>query len=124
MRLKFIVDNALSPFIAEKLKKEGYDAIHVREIGLQNASDEEIFKRAFEENRILISADTDFSYILYKWKKENPSVIIFRRSYHRPNSQIDILLRYLPTIKKELEEGNVIVFEKERIRIRKLPFLK
>lgn len=122
MKLKFLIDNALSPFVAEKLREKCYDTVHVREIGLQKATDEEIFKKAFNENRILISADTDFSYILYKWKKNKPSLILFRKGYHKPESQIEVLIRYIPEFKKELEKGSIIVFEEERIRIRKLPF--
>ena len=51
--MKFLIDNALSPLVAEGLKFAGHDAIHVRDIGLQSAEDETIFKRASEENRII-----------------------------------------------------------------------
>src|SRR6476619_5918732 len=62
--LKFLVDNALSPTIAEHLRNGGHDAVHVRDFGLQAASDEEIFEKAKRQDRIIVSADTDFGTIL------------------------------------------------------------
>jgi len=40
--MRFLIDNALSPRIAEGLNEAGHDAIHVRKIGLASATDDEI----------------------------------------------------------------------------------
>jgi predicted nuclease of predicted toxin-antitoxin system len=37
--MKFLIDNALSPAIAEGLRKTGHDAIHIRDRGLAAAKD-------------------------------------------------------------------------------------
>ena len=58
--MKFLVDNAISPKVSEILCANGFDCVHVRELGIGDASDLEIFERAPLAGRTLISADTDF----------------------------------------------------------------
>jgi predicted nuclease of predicted toxin-antitoxin system len=51
--LRFLIDNALSPIIARELALLGHDATHVRELGMQAASDEAIFDRAADEAAVM-----------------------------------------------------------------------
>lgn len=119
---EFLVDNALSPQIAEGLRAAGHDATHIlKDYGLPEASDEQIFERAAEENRIIISADTDFSEILALRRETKPSLVLLRLPRWRPRQQLSILQTILPSVHDQLTKGAVVVLEPARIRIRELP---
>jgi predicted nuclease of predicted toxin-antitoxin system len=120
--LKFLIDNALSPRVAEALRQAGFDAIHVRDLGLGDAADPVILEMAASEGRTLVSADTDFAAILAHRGADRPSVILFRRGAdRRPERQVLLLLSNLAAIEAFVDAGCIVVFEEARLRIRSLP---
>jgi predicted nuclease of predicted toxin-antitoxin system len=120
--MRFLIDNALSPVVAEGLRQAGHDAIHVRDLGLAAADDETIFEHADRDQRVIVSADTDFGTILAMRNAASPSVILFRGATPRyPIGQVKLLIANLAAIAPSIERGAVVVLEPQRIRVRSLP---
>lgn len=120
--MNFLVDNALSHRLAALLSDEGHDAVHVRDYDLAAATDAVIFDRAFAEDRIIISTDTDFGTLLAQRRVSKPSVILLRwQLLRRPEEQKQVILSNLPSVEEDLLLGAIIVVEPTIIRIRRLP---
>ena len=91
-------------------------------VGLQAATDQQIIERARVENRVVVSADTDFSTILALRQQREPSFLLFRRgTERRPEQQAALLLANLSAIYQDLASGAIVVLEPGRLRIRTLP---
>ncbi len=89
---------------------------------MQAASDEEILALAAREERVVISADTDFGTLLALRREARPSFVLFKRaSPRRPEAQVVLLLANLPSFAQDLELGSVVVLEEARVRVRRLP---
>jgi len=120
--VKFLVDHNRSPRLAESLRAAGHDAVHTGELGLERASDTDLFDLAAAEGRVIVSGDTDFSAILASRRVASPSVILMRlRRHRREAEQAALLLANLDAIEAELAAGAIVVLLDDRIRLRRLP---
>jgi len=120
--VKFLVDNALSPLVAEGLRAAGHDAVHVLDHGLQAAADELILEQAVAESRIIVSADTDFGAALALRQNTAPSVILLRRRFpRRAVEQVALILDCLSRAEEDLLRGAIVIVEGGRMRVRQLP---
>ena len=59
--MKIVVDQQLPPVLAIWLRSQGLDARHVRELGLRDRPDHEIWREALRHGSVVLSRDADFA---------------------------------------------------------------
>jgi predicted nuclease of predicted toxin-antitoxin system len=120
--VRFLVDANLSPRLSVSLTDDGHDAVHVGDLGMSRATDAEILDAADRDDRIVLSADTDFGTLLAMSNRSRPSVLLLRLTGPRRTEQLAaVLLANLPAVADALDAGSVVVLEDGRIRVRSLP---
>jgi predicted nuclease of predicted toxin-antitoxin system len=119
--VRFLLDECISARLAPILTDAGHDAVHVLDLHLQGHPDAEVLSSARDDERILISADTDFGELLANSGADLPSLVLFRQGNRGPEHQAAVLLANVETVSADLEGGSIVVFTDDRIRIRKLP---
>jgi predicted nuclease of predicted toxin-antitoxin system len=120
--VKLLLDANLSPEVGRRLKEAGHDAIHVADIGLLTAADPAILQAAAQEERVLLTADSDFGALLALGSLASPSVLLLRSADHlRPTEQAELIGANLPQIAEDLEKGAIVSLTRDRLRIRELP---
>lgn len=120
--MRLLVDEALSPLVADLLRDLGHDAIHVRDIGLVSADDGQVLEAARADARVLVSADTDFGTIVVLGNLRQPSIVILRRREgRRAQDQASLVDAQVRQLEDELRQGSIVIVEDARVRVRRLP---
>jgi predicted nuclease of predicted toxin-antitoxin system len=119
--MRFLADAGVSPRTVDFLCRNGHEAVHVRELGMQRAPDRLLVERARTEDQIILTFDLDFGEILALGVIARPSVIIFRLSDERADSVNQRLSGVLAEQTKALASGVLILVEDARYRTRRLP---
>jgi predicted nuclease of predicted toxin-antitoxin system len=74
--MKILCDQCINNDTFLALKLAGFDAVHASALKLSTATDEEIFQRAQQTRRILLSFDHDFGNILRFQIRNSYGVVI------------------------------------------------
>ncbi len=107
--MKLWLDAQLSPLIAVWLKSDfKIDAVPVRDIGLRDASDMEIFQAAKKADVTVLTKDSDFPDLVRH--KGPPPKVIWLRTGNSSNINLrKILASTLPTVLELIDSGEIIV---------------
>lgn len=120
--MRLLLDANLSPRVAAGLRVAGHDAIHVEDLSLLRATDEEIFDRAAADGLVVVTADTDFGMLLTLRRATSPSVVQLRHVAELlPDVHLALLIANMPAIAEDLDRGAIVSLSPTRLAIRGLP---
>ena len=103
------LDAHLSPRVAVWLREElGHAAMALRELGLRDAGDSEIFEKAREQGVIMLTKDKDFSVMVDQMGP--PPFVIWLRCGNTSEERLKTILReHLGEALRFIEAGECLV---------------
>jgi len=117
--LKFLVDVGVGKGIEVYLNENGYDTKAVRDLD-PSMEDEEIVRVAVLENRMIITMDKDFGELVYHSSTEHSGVLLLRLEDATGATKLQVVKHILNNYGDRI--GNYFcVFQKDKLRIRKMP---
>jgi predicted nuclease of predicted toxin-antitoxin system len=75
--MRFLADECCDFAVVRALRAEGHDVLAVSEVQFRSI-DGDVMELALTENRILLSEDKDFGWLVFAGRVESPGVILIR----------------------------------------------
>ena len=119
--MRVLLDQGLPRSSAEMLRNKGWDIQHTGEIGMSRATDRQILEYARDEQRIVITLDSDFHAILAVENLDSPSVVRIRQEGLRGPELTELVENIWARIGQQLENGAMATITEKTMRIRKIP---
>jgi len=125
---RLVVDENLSPRLAQRLRGDGHDAVHVNEVGLRSAADPVILAWAARAQRTVITGDTDFFGHLRDLGATRPSVVKVVQHGEKGLADVDAqaarLAQVLPDLDRRLGRGTAVTLGRAAPGERPLPLAR
>ena len=93
--MKLLLDENISPAVAQRLAAAGVDACHVRDRALLGATDAQVLARAYGEDRVLVTANVVDFERLARSVEVHPGIILLRDGAMTRDEQYDAIVRAL-----------------------------
>jgi predicted nuclease of predicted toxin-antitoxin system len=109
--MRFLVDECTGPRVAAWLRGHGHDTFSVFD-EVRGIEDEEVIRKAYAENWILITNDKDFGEKVYRERRPHHGIILIRLEDERAANKIEVLRRLLEEYADQLPDSFVVVTDK------------
>jgi len=119
--ISILLDQGLPRSAASLLRDEGWDVLHTGDIGLSRSTDRQILEFAQNEQRVIITLDSDFHTILALTNASTPSVIRIRLEGLRGPDLALLIKKIWPRVEPQVKKGAMVTVTESGIRIRNIP---
>jgi predicted nuclease of predicted toxin-antitoxin system len=110
VNVKLLLDENLSPWVAERLRKDdGIDAVHVRERGLLEADDRVVLDSAFAEDRIVITCNVDDFVRFARARELHPGIVLVEDGDLLRPEQLQVVRAAVATLQGERDLVNRVL---------------
>lgn len=116
--MKFLADECCDTALVEALRADDHDVCYVMET-MPGASDREVLRTAYNQERILLTEDKDFGELVYRLRYPVHGLVLLRFPV-RDRAQKVPRLRLLITREAHRLEGSYVVLDPSKARIRPL----
>ncbi len=119
--ISILLDQGLPRSAASLLRDEGWDVLHTGDTGLSRSTDRQILEFARNEQRVIITLDSDFHTILALTNASTPSVIRIRLEGLRGPDLALLIKKIWPRVEPQIKKGAMVTVTESGIRIRNIP---
>ncbi|MCC6682121.1 MAG: DUF5615 family PIN-like protein [Phycisphaeraceae bacterium] len=119
--MKLLLDEGLPHPAADALRRLGFDAVHVRDVGLEASNDAQLVAAAASNQWVIVTLDSDFHAIVAVSGAGLPSVIRIRIEGLRWEPLAKLLARVIQDHRGAIEHGALVSIHQSHVRIRRLP---
>lgn len=115
--MKILADENIERGFIEALREAGFDVLSVRESYIGFA-DDEILQVAVDEKAVILTYDTDFGELVFRFSLQSHGVILLRVHGLSLDEKIQITILAIREHEAELENAFTVISENS-VRIRK-----
>ena len=119
--IRLLLDQGLPRATGKHLSATAWDVMHVGDIGLSRATDQQILDYAKSDNRVCVTLDADFHALLATADASGPSVIRIRKEGLHASALAELLTAVWPHVEKHVIDGAMVTITEKSIRVRGLP---
>jgi predicted nuclease of predicted toxin-antitoxin system len=110
--MRFLVDECTGPAVASWLRDQNHDVFSVFDQA-RGMDDDDIIRKALDEQWILITNDKDFGDKVYRDGRLHRGVILLRLEDERPTSKIQVLSRLLEAYSDRIPNSFLVATERQ-----------